>query len=86
MSELDLHDNVRDDVRIDLLCEDVIALTEHLRLKELECQQLADANANLRYVLEMMTAFYGASLKDEGIDPESSINYTEAKRLLERTK
>jgi len=64
----------------------VTALTEHLRLKELECQQLADDNANLRYVLEMMTAFYGASLKDEGIDPASSINYTEAKRLLERTR
>jgi L-serine deaminase len=64
----------------------VTALTEHLRLKELECQQLADAKAGLRYVLEMMTAFYGASLKDEGIDPESSINYTEAKRLLEQTK
>jgi len=48
MSELDLHDNVRDDVRIDLLCEDVVALTECLRLKELECQQLADDNAKLR--------------------------------------
>ena len=64
----------------------ITALAKHLRLKELECQQLAEGNENLRYVLEMMTAFYGASLKDEGIDPESCINYTGAKRLLEQTK
>ena len=54
MSELDLHDNVRDDVRIDLLCEDVIALTEHLRLKELECQQLAEDNAKLHKLLSSL--------------------------------
>ena len=86
MSELDLHDNVRDDVRIDLLCEDVIALTDLLQLKGLECQQLTEDKAKLREVLEIMTAFYRTSLKDEGIDPESCINYTGAKRLLEQTK
>lgn len=37
--EIELHEHAREDIRIDLLCEDVIALTEHLRLKEEECKQ-----------------------------------------------
>lgn len=36
-----------DDIRIDLLCEDVVALTEHLRLKEEECKQLQQDKAEL---------------------------------------
>ena len=45
--EIELHEHAREDIRIDLLCEDVIALTEHLQLKEEECKQLQQDNAEL---------------------------------------
>ena len=84
MSELDLHDNVRDDVRIDLLCEDVIALTEHLRLKELECQQLADDNAKLREALQIVADADSASNEARAIMVHAFIH--NAKYILEQTK
>ena len=36
--EIELHEHVREDIRIDLLCEDVIALTEINRLQSEECK------------------------------------------------
>lgn len=45
--EIELHEHAREDIRIDLLCEDVVALTEHLRLKEEECKQLQQDNEKL---------------------------------------
>ncbi len=45
--EIELHENVREDIRIELLCEDVIALSEHLRLKEEENKQLQQDKAEL---------------------------------------
>ena len=56
MSEtLELHENAREDIRIDLLCEDVIALTEHLRIKEEECKQLQEDKAELLNWLKVIS-------------------------------
>lgn len=54
------------------------AINNHDRLNE--------ENQKLREMLSVMTAFYGSSLKDEGIEPASCNNYVEAKQLLEQTK
>lgn len=53
--EIELHEHVREDIRIYLLCEDVVALTEINRLQSEENKQLAEDNAKLRDALEKST-------------------------------
>lgn len=70
--EIELHEHVREDIRIDLLCEDV--------------KQLQQDKAELVGMLEVMSSFYGCSLKDDGINPETCQNYAEARTLVEKHK
>ena len=62
--EIELHEHAREDIRIDLLCEDVIALTEHLQLKEEECKQLQQDNDELLKALEVSTRSMGSILQE----------------------
>lgn len=97
--EIELHEKVREDIRIDLLCEDVIALTEHLRLKEEECKQLQHDKAELVELVE--SAYiegchdgYREGLSDgqdfssskNNLEPDESWDISESKTKLEKHK
>ena len=80
--EVELHENVREDIRIDLLCEDVIALTEHLRLKEEECKQLQQDKAELVEALKAVAIQFDFDTNNE----YEYLIIKEAKALLEKHK
>ena len=82
--EIELHEHVREDIRIDLLCEDVIALTEHLQLKEEECKQLQHDKAELLKALEVSTRAWDQYFKNgEMFDYDE---YESHEKLLESMK
>lgn len=89
--EIELHENVREDIRIELLCEDVIALSEHLRLKEEENKQLQQDKAEL---VEALKALVKVEHERGGtLGVSGSFNYPvpegvfiKAKKLLEKHK
>ena len=80
--EIELHENAREDIRIDLLCEDVIALTEHLRLKEGECKQLQQDKAGLVEALKAVAIQFDFDTNNE----YEYLIIKEAKALLEKHK
>ena len=82
--EIELHEHAREDIRIDLLCEDVIALTEHLQLKEEECKQLQQDNDELLKALEVSTRAWDQYFKNgEMFDYDE---YESHEELLEKHK
>ena len=82
--EIELHEHVREDIRIDLLCEDVIALNEHLQLKEEECKQLQHDKAELLKALEVSTRAWDQYFKNgEMFDYDE---YESHEKLLESMK
>ena len=82
--EIELHEHVREDIRIDLLCEDVIALTQHLQLKEEECKQLQHDKAELLKALEVSTRAWDQYFKNgEMFDYDE---YESHEKLLESMK
>ena len=82
--EIELHEHVREDIRIELLCEDVIALSEHLRLKEEENKQLQQDKAELLKALEVSTRAWDQYFKNgEMFDYDE---YESHEELLEKHK
>lgn len=92
--EIELHEHAREDIRIDLLCEDVIDLTEHLRLKEEECKQLQQDNAELVEALGYVTERFESHLTDKYYITKDSLygdgfacqSLVDANELLEKHK
>ena len=82
--EIELHEHVREDIRIDLLCEDVIALTEINRLQSEECKQLQQDKAELLKALEVSTRAWDQYFKNgEMFDYDE---YESHEKLLEKHK
>ena len=81
--EIELHENVREDIRIELLCEDVIALSEHLRLKEEECKQLQQDKAEL---VELLKALSGHTCPDDYCTAEEVEAFLKIDEMLEKHK
>ena len=82
--EIELHEHVREDIRIDLLCEDVVALTEINRLQSEECKQLQQDKAELLKALEVSTRAWDQYFKNgEMFDYDE---YESHEELLEKHK
>ena len=82
--EIELHEHVREDIRIDLLCEDVVALTEINRLQSEECKQLQQDKAELLKALEVSTRAWDQYFKNgEMFDYDE---YESHEKLLESMK
>ena len=82
--EIELHEHVREDIRIYLLCEDVVALTEINRLQSEECKQLQQDKAELLKALEVSTRAWDQYFKNgEMFDYDE---YESHEELLEKHK